>query len=351
MYTRRKLLYDLGVASASTAGLGMLGCSVSHPPSDIYVLLQGPWLLSVADDCYLRAATTKVELHCYHYFDPHPNPWPPAVTGDLQDSTPTLNASASIDLSAARLLHFEVRRKHQCRRPVSERRQLFAAMLEQAQGLFYTNEVYCPEIFDSSLKPLEIRLSYPEEVFAMDLHRCVKFNNLDYVEGQKVCRWPSTIVLRYRNWESATFGGDQVRSESFTPDHGEVHRKFGISYWLEAKDNCESTKLVKPDGESSSPAKAPVALASPRDFQHAMDEEASQYWKSVLSLVKFKYQKIPWPVLAAGKDDKKHRQPEIGDTGVITRNELTCLPYIASPRAQGAKLVASAAGSAGVYIG
>ena len=79
-YTRRKVLYELGIASASIAGMGMQGCYDCHPPSDLYVMLQGPWLLSIGNDHYMRAATTKMPSHWYNFFDPQPNPWPRVPT-------------------------------------------------------------------------------------------------------------------------------------------------------------------------------------------------------------------------------------------------------------------------------
>ncbi len=352
-YTRRKLLYDLGIASASIAGLGMQGCCQCDPPSDLYVMLQGPWLLSTANDLYLRAATTKLGSHLYSYFDPHPHPWPPAPDDDSKYGTPILQAAASIDLTRGDLLHFDVRPYCNRRWSGAQRRRLLDAMRDQAQGLFYTSEVYCPDLFDRSLNPLEIHLSYPDAVFALGLREGVKFSNLDYVEDKTVKQWPSTIVLHYRNWKTASFFGDNICSETLVRGNVEIHRKLGISFQLQSPRTSDPLKQATNPMPSTSATEKLVTETTPTqcNAEQPLAIEADGYWASVMRLVKFKYEKIPKPILPVCKDGEKPAPLETVAESVITQDELKCLPPNPSPKAQGVKLVASAARSAGVHCG
>src|ERR1035437_1294536 len=315
-YTRRKILYELGIASASIAGMSMQGCCRRHPPSDLYVMLQGPWLLSIANDLYLRAATTKMDFHWYSYFNPHPNPWPPVPADNSSFGTPIFQATDSIDLSNGNLLHFDV--KPNCDRLWSreKRRRLFDAMRDQAQGLFYTSEVYCPEVFDCSLKPLEIHLSYPDAVYAMGLRGDVNFNNLDYVEDKKVKQWPSAIVLRYRNWKSASFFGDNICSQTIVPGKTEIHRKFGISYLLQSPNASDHAKPPASPVSSACAADKPATKATPAssDAAQLMATEAAGNWASVMRLMKFKCEKVPNSIFPVCKDGQKSAPSDtVGD--------------------------------------
>ncbi len=350
-YTRRRLLSDLGIASASIVGLGIQGCCSCHPPSDLYVMLQGPWLLSIANSLFLRAATTKLDAHLYSYFDPRLNTWPSSPADDSNCETSILRAAASTDLSKEHLIHLDVRPSCDRLWPMAQRRRLFEAMRDQAQGLFYTGEVYCPDIFDCSLNALEIHLSYPDAIFGIGMRGDVKFSNLDYIEGSNVKCWPSTIVLRYRNWSSATFFGENIPSETLLSGRTEIHRKFGISYLLPSPGPCDFTKPAS-ESVSSTCASVKPSTEGTTTQPHAappLDIEADEYWASVMRLVKFKYGKIPKPTFPVCKDAGNAASSETVVDGVITQDELKCLPLNPTPGAQNAKLVASAAGSAGVH--
>jgi hypothetical protein len=99
------------------------------------------------------------------------------------------------------------------------------------------------------------------------------------------------------------------------------------------------------DKAAAEPTPTPSAAVQP------MVIEADRYWASVMRLVKFKCEKIPKPILPVCKDGQKPVPSETVGDGVITQDELKCLPSNRSPKAQGAKLVASAAGSAGIHCG
>jgi hypothetical protein len=357
-YTRRKLLRDLGIVSASTAGIGIAGCRLSTPQEDLYVMLQGPWLLSLADESYLRVVTAKLPCHVYSYFDPHPQPWPDIPADNAIDNRPILQASSATDLTLGQRFDFKVDRGwggETCW-PREKRSHLFDAMRDQSQGLFYSSEVILPEAPNCNLRALDIHLSYPDAVFAMDVQHKFTFSDLDYVVDKQVKKWPSTIVLRYRNWTSAAFSGDGIRSQTVEVGTFQVHRKFAISY---------SPPL--PQSAITSPQQVPAAAskATPCSSDQTTMRTCSQFlavndpieseldasWAGAMKLLKFKYEKIPRPSLAKIKHGSETDRPKLPSDSAISQDELDCLPPLPPILVSDAKLVASTAGSVGVYTG
>jgi hypothetical protein len=109
---------------------------------------------------------------------------------------------------------------------------------------------------------------------------------------------------------------------------------------------------------SQSPQPAQVSSRPPTEGMttpcHAaqpLDIEADEYWASVMRLVKFKYGKIPKPTFPVCEDAGNAASSETVVDAVITQGELNCLPPNPTPGAQNAKLVASAAWTAGVHSG
>jgi hypothetical protein len=198
--------------------MGCRGCDSSR---DLYVILEGPWLLSIANCSYLRAVTTHIDGHDYKYQDPRPNP----------------NAGCTTDLGKGSMFHFNVTSSSGKAGTVADPSSLFDSMRSKHQGIFYNGNVHCPASF-GDLKVHEVQFSYPDAIFPMELLCGVTFNNLDAVQSGQVKEWPTVIVMRYSNWRTAVFNGDYGPGETIARGAGQIHRLLSIRYTAPTLSGC-----------------------------------------------------------------------------------------------------------------
>ena len=377
--TRRRFLNELGLASGSLFVSASTGCGpTDHPSSELYVMLQGPWLLSAASGEYLRAMTCKQDGYQYDLIDPHPRA--------SEAAAPALEARHGICLNAANLVYFDVCPAESEDLSKRKRARLFDGMRDQYQGFFYTDAVTVPKSLKGK-NALELRLSYPQEIFAMGLQEDVPFENLTHVRGQKIEQWPTTIVLRYSTWKTASCFGNGLRETCLTRDaflkcgQDQAHRKFTITRLLNSETAlptgasagwtgedagcCKDCKCCCPSStsKSCSPGQTGCCKAGcccdkerpeccrakcDADVQSRRSEEqyALQEWNAVMSLATFPYQEVPAPKYPCSvHPGNTHKEPLVGGDGTIVAEELKSVPK--GPR--GRTAVLSAAGSAGVH--
>lgn len=314
-YTRRKLLRDIGVSSAGLALPWTMGCRCSHA-SDLYLVLNGPWLLSIANDRYLRAVTININnstdqptgsSHWYYYHDPRKNPDSPCC----------------VDLEQSRMTHFEVSPYHNRLWTKVERSRLFDSMRTASQGLFYTSDVQCPDVFDCSLNPIEIQLSYPDFVFPMGLHTRVTFSNLSAVQGQ-VSQWPSAIVLRYCRWKTAKMYGENLTPETISRGRNQVHRTMSVKFvHSQEPDPCLS--------DSNAAAHAVMVFGK------------------LMGLLKFPTATVPAPAFPTCRPNTHIDDPIMpGGDGSVDKAELDALPPCRHD-VRGTDLTNCASGGGGVH--
>lgn len=237
-YTRRKLLHDIGIASASliaapwafAKGLGNDTAEPMPPSStDLYVILQGPWLLSV-DPQHLRAVTVDFSGHSYAYND----------TRSRQFPSKKINTTGSTGAHT-----FNVTPGSGAPHTSADAPGLFRSMRNNYQGLFFNPGITVKTSFTTSV--YQIQLSYPDNLFPMALLSGLSFQNLDHsIQSAQVKQWPSAIILHYTNWKQAVLtdvSGTTVDSMAIGSD--QIHRSFSIYRPGSTNpDPCEAAKEV-----------------------------------------------------------------------------------------------------------
>jgi hypothetical protein len=246
-YTRRRLLREMGIATASLAAIGLssrrtLARSFAPAPtasSDLYIILQGPWLFSVEDRTYLRAVTVDFPGHSYSYVDTL-NGSGPKTIAPICTTNSNCPANAPI---AAGPYNFDVTPSSGS--PLTYNGALFNSMRSSYQGLFFNAGITLPAMIQEPAR--EIHLSYPDSVFPMDLLSGINFNNLGNVQNSQVKQWPFAIVLRYTNWTMAKLAhaGRTQQDELINKGTGQTHRVFSIAHPASTEsDPCKAAADV-----------------------------------------------------------------------------------------------------------
>jgi hypothetical protein len=214
-YTRRHLIRDLGIVSASVAVQGALGCRKGKSSAlpaltsgSLYVIIQGPWLFSVESS--LHAIT--VDFSSLPSTDP--------MRHEYGYSNPRGSIPSPYTISPGQTVNFSVARSTQ---PPSTT-TLFGQMAASFDGVFYDSQ----KVQLASSLPATARhlyFPYPDAILSAGRISGASFNLNGSVKSNQVADWPAALILVYSNWQSANGPG----SESISPTPSQpVFRTFTI---------------------------------------------------------------------------------------------------------------------------
>jgi len=199
-YSRRRLIRDLGLFSASaalafprspSALAARVGQTAWNPPApnpnDLYILFTGPWLLSMEGPS-VRVVTTDYQkvTHSYSYFDSlHPAAKPPQLSKDRTYILSVQGYSAAPDNSS-----------------------LLASMVQANQGLIFKS---ANATFTGSKTPglRTIVVPRPTWIRPAALLKGVSFQvTPGLTKTSSIAEWPSALLFVYSGWTTASLSID-----------------------------------------------------------------------------------------------------------------------------------------------
>jgi hypothetical protein len=248
-YTRRKLIHDLGIASASAAISGVLACREDKSNTQramtsgpLYVIVQGPWLFSVESNLHAVTVDFSSRLEA----DP--------MRHEYGYSNPRGSIPSPCTISPGQTVNFSVVRST----PPPSTTTLFGTMSASFDGVFYDSQ----KVQLASSLPATARhlyFPYPDAILSAGRISGTSFNLNGSVKSNQVTDWPAALVLVYSNWQSATGPG----SDSISPTPNQpVFRRFTI-------------KRNVPVGQT------------PGEAQNDDATHAEMYFKSLMTLLTF----------------------------------------------------------------